>query len=510
MKAVTAQEMQQIDRYAIDDLGLPGSVLMAIAGKSIADYIITHEDASQIIIFVGSGNNGGDGLVAAYYCHNHGLSVQIYLTAPQEKLTEDSALYYNLCKNADIDIVHIKNEGDVNLPHGDALIIDALFGTGFEGSLRSFYPQLIEIINSSGLPVVSADIPSGLPSDGQGPQNICVKADVTITMGLPKISLKTFPGIQFCGEVIVSDLGFPQKYIDDLNLTVNIVDKVFIKKSFNEEIDPYSYKGSNGHLVIIGGSPSMEGAALLGALGALETGIGLLTICTFKESRDIIAGKIPEAMSFAYDASSRGDDIENMLGEKKVSSVVFGPGIGREPIALDILNKLFGLLSENVFKTLLIDGDGLYALKLYLEDNDIPASLKNRIALTPHFGEASYLFNKTVDELKNNHLLAAQELSEKINAIVLLKGPSTITTDKAKSYINTTGNASMAVGGSGDVLSGICGALLARGYSEMDALVYGAYIHGRAGDLAQERLKKNLLRAGDIVDSIAEVLLELQ
>ncbi|HKK69043.1 MAG TPA: NAD(P)H-hydrate dehydratase, partial [Bacteroidales bacterium] len=207
-----------------------------------------------------------------------------------------------------------------------------------------------------------------------------------------------------------------------------------------------------------------------------------------------------------YDSAAAVEDLEKFLTEKKINAVVFGPGIGREPVTGDILAMLLRFCDKNYIERLLIDGDGLFALKQHLEHESIPENLKNRIALTPHFGEASYLTGIDTSALKKNHTWAASEISNKINAVTLLKGPATVTTDGTQSYVNTTGTGAMATGGSGDVLSGICGALMARGCETISALAAGAFIHGLAGEKAAENCGKKLLRAGDIFQYIADAL----
>jgi len=522
MKVVTAEEMQKIDRITIEELGIPGEVLMGYAGKSIADFIHKNlKDVNKIAVFSGTGNNGGDGFVIAYLIYNTGYCVDIFLTGKIEKISETSKIYYDICKNSGISI--IETDEDLSRINIDkyCLIVDAMLGTGFKGTPRGPVHKAIEKINERNYRstrLLSVDLPSGLPSDGEAPLGAVVNADYTVTIGLPKLSCVTWPGKKYIGELIITDIGFPVSLTESEDLGVELMDHDYAQSIFNNKEDIDTHKGIKGHLLIIGGFDNMEGAIILTAKAAFETGVGLATLLTTPNARKIIAGKIPELITASIDSSvfevnpdrkKIEQNIENDLDtffskRKKFDALVIGPGMGRNDLSMILFNKIMDKLEKYNIHRLLVDGDGLFYLADYLKNNTLPKKVS--VVITPHFLEASRFTNKAVEKIKDNRVQSAVELSQLTGAVALLKGPSTIITRGDKTLINSSGNPALATAGSGDVLSGIIGALLLKDLSPINSAGLGAYIHGLAADCYQENHKTPGMKAGDIIKNIRDAV----
>ena len=492
MKAVTAAEMQEIDKKSEEEYGIPGELLMGFAGRAAAASVLKNfPNSKSTAIFAGTGNNGGDGFAAAYFLAAAGVLVKIFLCGGGT-LTKPAALFRSICLKSGIEI----KEGAPDSLDGFELVIDALLGTGFGGPPRRWAAETIAIINSSNLPVVSLDVPSGLPSDGEAPAWDTVKASLTVTMGLPKISLVTWPGLACCGIVETADIGFPRKLTSSPGIKTELIDDEFIAFAAPSlqiacgDID----KNVKGHLLLAGGFDGMEGAIMMSAKAALETGVGLISLVTTPGAREIIAGKIPELITIPAQA----DGMYTLLRKRKYDSLVIGPGMGRSEDSAELFTALMDALPEDT-ESVVIDGDGLFHLASYLERKKLKNTVK--YILTPHFNEASHIMGKPVDEIKANRLAAAKECSAKTGCIVLLKGPASIVCSGERAYINTNGNSLLAVAGSGDVLSGILGALLLRGAEAAVAACAACFFHGKTADLLASGGAKHL-KAGDIIESI--------
>lgn len=524
MKVVTAQEMQNVDRLTISETGIPAGVLMGFAGRSVADFILQNlSGLSRVAVISGTGNNGGDGFVIAYFLANAGIRTDIFIAGEESKVSETSRPYLKVCSSSGIPVKSILNDNDIGDLKKYDLIIDALLGTGFMGHVRGIAAPIIAAINRSGVKVLSVDVPSGLPSDGEAPEGEAVRASYTVTIGLPKISLVTYPGKEYTGELQIVDIGFPQKYTHTADLHVELLDDAYVKTHLSVVKGSDAHKGSIGHLLLIGGFDSMEGAIMMSARAAFEMGVGLATLLTTSRARDIIAGSIPELITRSIRASETVDfeekekepycdaiskELSAFFSEgRRYDAVIIGPGMGRGLFA----SMMFKVLADNMgaygIKKALIDGDGLFHLSEYQKHKMLGADIS--LIITPHFHEASRLFSRTVEEVKRNRIDAALALSKKTAGVALLKGPSTIISNGTDSLINTTGNPSLATAGSGDVLSGIIGALLLKDMPSIDAAGIGAYIHGLAADLYVQESRVGILKATDIIKYIRKAVLKI-
>ncbi|MBN2041393.1 MAG: NAD(P)H-hydrate dehydratase [Spirochaetes bacterium] len=504
MKVVTASEIQNIDRETIDNICIPGEVLMGYAGKSISDYIISEfKGVKKTAIFCGTGNNGGDGFVIAYFLSNSGYHVDVFVAGVTEKISDTSRIYYNICRNFNINIISLTEQNIYEFNFSDYdLIIDAMVGTGFEGIPRGIIKDIIIQINKSSVKVLSVDLPSGLSSDGQAPEGDVINAHTTVTIGLPKISLVTYPGMKYTGNLVIREIGFPAYLSESSDLHVDLIDDVFAGTHLNINRDIDSHKGSVGHLLLIGGFDNMEGAIMMSAMAAFETGVGLATLLTTPKAREIIAGRIPELITGSINSDAENIDLV-FKEDRQYNSLVIGPGMGRSEFSKLVFKNIIGKLDKYGIKKVLIDGDGLFHLSEYLKTKSLPQNIN--FVITPHFGEASGLLNKKSSELAKNRFNSAILLAEKTSAVTLLKGPATIVSDGKYSLINTTGNRAMSTAGSGDVLSGIIGALLLKNNC-LHAAGIGAYIHGLAADMCVKHNDLKILKATDIISYLRPAL----
>ncbi len=506
MKVVTSSEMQDIDRITIQELGIPGEVLMAMAGKAVAE--IMHNECrclNKVAVFAGTGNNGGDGFVVAYFLAQHGSEVDVFLVGDESKISETALIYFNLCKKIGVSIHPVRP--DLDLDDYDS-VVDAILGTGFSGTVRKYAAEVIRMINDSDSTVVSVDIPTGLGSDGAAPEGEAVMADLTVTIGLPKISLVTYPGKEYAGTLRVADIGFPKNLTESENLKSELIDGEFFTKYGIREIEseycsaPDSHKGARGHLLVIGGFDGMEGAAMLAASAAFETGIGLVTLLTTERARSIIAGKIPELMTMALPEGDEdpGAAVRSILDARRWNAILIGPGMGRSAYSQRVAEAVFSVAAGCGIGSVLVDGDGLFHLGGYVKKEPLVSAVD--WIITPHFLEASRIIGLSVDEIKKNRYEAAGLISDKLSCSVLLKGPATIVAGGGLRYINITGCAALGTAGSGDILSGIIGAMLMRRMPALHGAACGAWIHGHAAELHCNKHNTDVLKSSDILSLI--------
>ncbi len=522
MKTVTAGEMRRIDERAIGEYGIPGELLMGFAGRVAANYIIDNFAGTRAAVFCGCGNNGGDGFVVAYLLANAGWEVSIFLAGATEKLSESSKIYHGICVKAGLPVRPLPGGQDFEAMDisGADIVVDALLGTGFIGELRGPAAGAVALINRSGKRVISIDVPSGLPSDGEGPAGDAVRADVTVTMGLPKISLVTYPGKRWAGKLVLAEIGFPRALTESDDIAAEMIDAEYVAARLPAARDADAHKNSAGHVLMVGGFDGMEGALLLAASACFETGAGLVTALTTHRARSVIAGKIPELMTAAipgtgYEeiaAESVADSVDRGLGAffgegKRGVIALVGPGMGRGPLPRAVFRAIMENLKLYGLERVIIDGDGLFHYAEWLAEN---GPIDADIIITPHFLEASRITGDAVDALKANRFASAKALAAKSGAVALLKGPASIVSDGARARINTTGNPALATAGSGDVLAGIIASLASRGLGSLDAASLGAWLHGRAADLCVAETGSGVMKATDIVAFIRKTVAEIE
>jgi NAD(P)H-hydrate epimerase len=383
---------------------------------------------------------------------------------------------------------------------GADLIVDALLGTGLTAPVEGVYAELIEAINGAGAPVFAVDLPSGINADTGAVMGVAVKAAVTVTFALPKLGLLLYPGAAHAGRVIVGDIGIPQAAVDQLALTVEQITPASIRRALAPR-DPQQHKGDFGHLLIIAGSEGKMGAAAMSALGALRAGAGLVTVAVPRSQNSIIQERVIEAMSAPVTETAEHTMDEAALPEllrlaAGKRAVALGPGLSLHPKTQALIRALVPQLSCPV----VIDADGLTALA----GHEVVTTTRHApTLLTPHPGEMGRLLGCAADQVEADRPAAAREAARRYRAWIVLKGAHTLLADPdGRLWINTTGNPGMATGGTGDVLTGVIGSLLAQSIPLPDAATAAIFLHGLAGDLAARQVGETSLIAGDLITQL--------
>ncbi|MEJ2690941.1 MAG: NAD(P)H-hydrate dehydratase, partial [Deltaproteobacteria bacterium] len=507
MQLPTANQMQGLDQTTIIEIGIPGLILMENAGLRTVDFLVEKfGDPSQkvVSIFVGPGNNGGDGLVVARHLMQRGALPRILLLGHPQNIKGDAAINLAIARQLELPIRVLENEKDVHALAEEVkqswLLVDALFGTGLKREVTGHFATAIELLNQAGPPVVAVDIPSGLDSDTGRVLGTAVHSSLTVTYGLAKAGHFLYPGRELTGELRVADIGIPASVTDRANIRTRALTAEEIK-DFLPSRPPAGHKGIFGHLLVLAGSIGKTGAAILTARAAMRTGVGLLTLCVAKNLNPIFETALTEAMTIALphskDRLSDADleSIEAALAGKKACAI--GPGLGTDPQT----ESLVLALCRRTKLPMVIDADAINILagKPSMLD-DAPAP---RI-LTPHPGEMSRLAGLPTSSVIEDRLQVARKFAMEHNIYLVLKGADTvIAAPNGEAAINTSGNVGMASGGMGDALTGIIAGLLCQGLSPWLSCCLGVYVHGLAGDLVAKRcgIKGGLL-AGELADTI--------
>ena len=508
MKIVTAEQMRALDKRATDQYGIPSLLLMENAALSVfiaAEEMLGDINGKRVVVIAGPGNNGGDGFAVARHLHNNGADIFIAYFGDRDKAKGDALINIEITEKMGLPIEPLKDAETLQdcLVNTD-LIIDALLGTGIQGEVRPLYAEVISGINSSGVPVLSVDIPSGVNADTGEICRTAVFADVTVTFALPKIGLFTYPGAERVGDLIVADISIPAEALEDNDSQVYVLDER-IARSYWPVRRPDSNKGTFGNLAIVAGSVGMTGAATLSAEGALRIGTGLVTVAVPQSLNDIMEVKLTEAMTIPVkEGKSRAfghaslEQVFEIISKR--DAVVIGPGFGRNEDTITFTLELI----RGLTRPAIIDADALFAIST---DIDVLKQRAAPIIITPHPGEMANLLGTTVADVQSNRLEVARTFASEYNIVVVLKGAGTvIASPTGDAYINTTGSPGMATGGTGDVLSGMIGGLLAQGLEPFNAAAVGVYLHGLAGEIVAEELGEAAMIASDLANSISEAV----
>ncbi|MFW5768815.1 MAG: NAD(P)H-hydrate dehydratase [Spirochaetota bacterium] len=503
MKVSTVEEMRKLDKGAVETYGIPDLLLMENAGLAVCRVISDRftVPGGHFIVVCGGGNNGGDGFVVARKLHSQGAAVAVFLYGNPDKLSGSAKTNYDILHKLPVGIDYSKNSrrlaGDIERCEA---VIDAVFGTGISRDVEGDYAEAVDTINAGRRPVVSVDIPSGINGDTGAVMGTAVKADMTVTFGLPKLGNILYPGASYCGELFVSHISFPREHY-----TGNSPDYEINPVPVLPPRRPEGHKGSFGEVLVVAGAASYYGAPALCAGSFLRAGGGYSRLAAVERVIRSIAGANPEIVYMPQPATPAGsidpscaDELVNTAGA--ADFVVVGPGIGREEGTEELVLELV----RRIEKPLLLDGDGLYAVG---SRADIVSGRKAPTFLTPHPGEMGGLLGRAVSEVLTDPAGAVREAAERFGAVVALKGARTmIGSGKRGIAINLTGNSGMGTAGSGDVLSGIVPAMYCHGLDPENALRAGVFVHGLAGDLAAECLGEDGLTAFDIMRHVPEAM----
>ncbi len=511
MKVASSAEMKTLDQRAIEEYGIPGVVLMENAAIQLVRVLLenykqfTH---GKFFIFCGKGNNGGDGFAIARHLANQGRQVNIILLAEPEKIGGDAAVNLRIAQKMGLPFQTITtSEKLLSLRQaisGQDLVIDAIFGTGLSTAVRGFYKEAIDFINELPNQVVAVDIPSGLNADTGKVEGSCIRADLTISFGLPKMAHLLTPASTHVGCLEVVGISIPPKLVEEAGIKVNWLEKKDVAGLLGSRpLD--SHKGDYGHLLIMGGSEGKGGAPAMAALAGLRSGAGLVTLAVPEKVHQAIEMGLMEVMSEPLNkpekrilVESSYENLEPLLAGK--SALVIGPGIGAQPETGKFLQKVIASTAI----PMIIDADGLNLLAL---DKKILERKNAPIILTPHPGEMGRLMNIPTKEVQSNRLEVAMDLAQSTGCFIVLKGAGTIVASpQGDAFINTTGNPGMATAGTGDVLAGMVGGFLAQGLGPEEATNVGVFLHGLAGDLAAKEFGERSLIAGDMIQVFPRAL----
>lgn len=514
MKVVTAEEMRNIDSQTINEVGIPGAVLMENAGLGVVHAIVNDFPASEfnrVSIFVGKGNNGGDGLVVARHLIKRGYNVNIYILSESEKFSGDALINLQIAQKMNLPMQFILSEEQLTLhkdiiSHSD-IIVDSIFGTGLKGAVRGLAGDVIEFLNSTGIPIIAIDLPSGLDADFGKVEGACIRADLTVTMALPKRGLLLFPGAKYVGNLDVADIGIPDGIVDSQGIAVNLIQPSFASGLLPAR-PPDGHKGLFGRAFLLAGSVGLTGAATMASQSALRVGAGLVTLGIPKSLNPIMEVKLTEAMTVAL--AETEDHSIAMRASNKIMSLIenvdviaIGPGLSRNSETSSLVRKL----CREVKIPKVIDADGLNALA---DGKKVLKELGSNTVLTPHPGEMSRLIDRPISEIQADRINIAMDFAKENGVVLVLKGvPTVIATPDGEAYLNSTGNPGLASGGTGDVLTGAIAGFIAQGLSAKDAAILGVFVHGLAGDLVAEEKGNAGMIAGDVIEYLPLAIKQL-
>ena len=496
-----AEQAKEVDRIAIRELGMPSLVLMERASLRVARAVAKRTyPGNKVLAVCGSGNNGGDGVAAARILSQWGYSVTILLLGKEEKFTQEMAEQVRIARNLGMQI-ESGRQAEIDLA-GYSVILDGIFGIGLAREVTGTYRKWIERINESGTDVYAIDIPSGIHATTGEALGAGICAKVTVTFGSMKLGMALFPGRLHAGEVIVEDIGFPREAFRDISAKYFSYDGEDLEKNFPKRI-PQSNKGSYGKLLVVAGSESMGGAALFSARAAYLVGAGLVKVVTHENNRVMLQSNLPEALLGIY-----GDDGIYDLAKDLAwaTAVVIGPGLGQGESGRGLLRQVLRLKDDEGAIPVLIDADGLNILAEWPEyfDREGRLLLPKHFVLTPHLKEMSRLQKCSVEDVRKDFPGSARDHSA--GAVMVQKDAVTLVSDGKQIYVNTSGNNALAKGGSGDVLSGIIGGLLARGVDGFLAGCLGVYLHGLTAEEYVKFRSPSSMLASDILKLLPWVL----
>ena len=483
MQILNRDLIRQSEESAVLYGAFPFRTLMGIAGKTAAQTIAKKIEIKnkRIAVLCGNGNNGGDGFCIAYYLYTHGAFVTV-VTPFGMPQTDNALFYYNKLK-------FVEKTDNFNSEYNYDIIIDALFGIGFNRAPSESATKLFDAVNSAKGYKVAIDIPSGVDCDNGRVYTSAIKADFTVTFIALKPCFLLPDGSDYCGETVVADIG-----VTPIGYSFLTTEKpVFKKRRYN------SHKGSFGTALLINGSYGMAGAAILAAKAALRSGLGIAKCVVCDNIYTPFTMSIPEAVCVPVQSDEHGvlsgeyTDIHEI--SKNCNAILFGCGV-KSGKGIDKI--LFDVLSCDL--PCVIDADGINALSHSI---DILMESKKEVILTPHPGEMARLLNITVKEVEQNRVNIARDFAKKYNCVLVLKGSNTIVaTPNGEIFFNMTGNPGMATGGSGDVLAGIMVSLLAQGYSAAESAKMAVYLHGEAGDKAAAKKGERALLPSDMIEEL--------
>ena len=491
--ALTESGARRAEERALDDLGVTLAELMARAGQALADEVSLRVPYGPVAVLAGRGNNGGDGWVAAETLLSRNREVTVFTPLPPDDLEGIAAEAARSAQAAGVAVSVCEGTLEPSALCGYASIVDALFGIGLSGPVRQPFMTWIEAINASGAYVISADMPSGVMTDTGRVDGHAVRAHATVTFSAEKRGLLLYPGAACAGDVVVADIGIPWEMLGAAGEL-----EVWEPSDYAALLPHHSrdvHKNARGRVLIVGGSGAFPGAAMLAAMGAQRMGAGYVTLAVPESIAPIVQGRMPSVVVVALSenpsrtlASKVAEEIIDVARES--DAVVVGPGLTVAHGVVLVVRKLVADLAA----PLVLDADGINAL---VDSRQLLLERTAPTVVTPHPGELSRLLETTAAQVQDDRLLYGASLTGPRLACVL-KGAHTIVSGRGRQVLNTSGGPALATAGTGDVLSGMVGTLLAQGLEPLEAGALAAYLHGRAGDHAADELTDRCVIAEDV------------
>lgn len=508
---VTAAEMREMDRKTIEEIRIPGLLLMEHAGMAVASRAIEMLEqigGTRIRIFCGKGNNAGDGFVAGRLLFEQGFHVVINIIGQAKSFHGDAAINYKAIKGLGLEIVPIKSAKQISKLGCSDLIIDAIFGTGISGEVTGFIADVIDYINQSNTPVLSVDVPSGLHCDTGHFEGACIEADATVTFAQLKRGLLIPPGRELAGSVDIANIGIPDTVRQSIGVKTWLIEADDCKTQLPAR-PASAHKGDFGKVVVLAGSRGLTGAATLTSLAALKAGSGLVVLGCPSGLNCILESNLIEVMTHPLPETEKGSlalsgevEIQHLLSWADILAI--GPGLSQ-------VAETQALIRKSVIESpipVVLDADGLNAFAGHAE---LFSECKSPLILTPHPGELARLIHMEISEIFTDPIEIVRKWAQAWRCVLVLKGaPTVIGYPDGYVYVNSTGNSGMATAGSGDVLTGLLSGLLAQGCSIQDASLCGVYVHGMAGDIILETGSDRAMTAGDILNHIGEAFRRLE
>lgn len=524
MRVVSSEEMKAIEVLTTQDMGFGEARIIENVGGNAAEFIenrfLREHEYSEIIVFVGKGYNGANGLCIARHLTNKGYRVRAFLLFSEDEFGPVIKEQLNFARHFGVKINSISDteqiESYFTQTQDEFLVLDAILGMGFIPPLSNYLFDVVNLINDHATIIVSVDVPTGVAGDNGQVNGNAIKADFTMGIGLPKLCHYVGDGAEQTGSLVIIEAGFPYKTLvgGDKQL-LSIHDAADNLK----QRDKFGHKNSFGHCLVVGGSPGLTGAVIMASLAALKVGTGLVTASTWKESYAELCSRIPpEVMTGLIPTAKEAvDDIIRELN--RWNSIVLGPGLGRDmksrQLVLNVLNHFAG--------PVIVDADAIRVLNLE-EDDRVLAQRKWPTILTPHMGEFADFAKIKKDDVLDNPMEYLRKLVDRTNCCILLKGAcSYLGLPNGEIFINYFPNDGMASGGSGDVLSGILGGLLAQSPMKVetssmfankkvvyDALKLGIVVHTLSGKHASIKEGPRSMTAMSLVDHLTDAFTELE
>lgn len=508
MFVLSPEEMKNLDKYTIQNVGIDGLVLMENAGKKAAEIIELNliEKRSPIAVICGTGNNGGDGLVIARWLHNHNYIVNCYVIGDKTKLSPSAKKNYEILDNFNCRLTFIENRDQLERYQTglvqNNIFIDAIFGIGLKGKIKGFRRELIEFINRKAEITIAIDIASGVDAQNGNIANVAINADYTITMAAMKYGHILYPGRENSGQVYIVDIGISpetyQQFLPNAEIIEDIKNYIYPRKS-------NTTKNDFGRISIIAGSRGLTGAAIMSSKSALEMGSGLIKLIHPKSLSDIFENSLLEVMSMGVeeteDISISIKSLDSILSFVENSdALAIGPGISRNTDTAKFVRKF--LIKNN--KPTVIDADALNSFKDHQKDL-LKLSGKPYV-LTPHLKEFSRISGTSTHDISQQKIKHALQFAKQLDLVLLLKGSTSIITDGERITFTTKGNSGLSTGGSGDVLTGIICSLLGQGYNTYDAARLGSFILGNTADVVAEMYGEHSTTPQKIINNLFKTI----